>query len=69
MAHGTTFVRFDHGSEVLIPHVVRTMMKTHIFQAYERHCIKTSYEEPLSRSTVLRVLSACKMREKKQCVD
>ncbi|CAF1547066.1 unnamed protein product [Adineta ricciae] len=65
VAHGTTFVRFGRGDEILIPHVVRVMMKTHIFQLYRRHCALTNYEEPLSRSTVLRVLSACKMRQKK----
>jgi len=65
VAHGTTFVRFDRGDEILIPYVVRTMMKSHIFQLYQRHCVQTSYDQPLSRSTVLRVLDACKMREKK----
>ena len=65
VAHDTTFIRFDRGDEILIPYVVRTMMKTHIFQLYQHHCIQTSCEQPLSRSTVLRLLGACRMREKK----
>jgi hypothetical protein len=65
VAHGTTFIRFDRGDEILIPHIVRTMMKNHVFQLYQRHCMQTSYVQPLSRSTVFRLLGACKMREKK----
>ncbi|CAF4535520.1 unnamed protein product [Rotaria sp. Silwood2] len=65
VAHGTTFIQFDRGDEILIPHVVRTMMKNHILQLYQRHCIQTSCAQPLSRSTVFRLLDACKMRGKK----
>ena len=64
VAHDTTFIRFDRGNEIHIPYVVRTMMKTHIFQPYQHHCKQTSCEQPLSRSTVFRLLGACKMREK-----
>jgi hypothetical protein len=65
VAHGTTFMKFDRGDKVVVPHVVRTVMKTHIFQLYKQHCHQTSYSEPLSRSTVLRLLDICKMRSKK----
>ena len=65
VAHGTTFIRFDRGDKILIPHVVRTMMKNHIFQLYQRYCMQTSCVQPLSRSTIFRLLGACKMQEKK----
>jgi hypothetical protein len=41
------------------------MMKNHVFQLYQRHCIQTSCVQALSRRTVFRLLGACKMREKK----
>ena len=65
VAHGTTFLRFDRGDKVLVPHVVRTMMKTHVFQMYHQHCTKTGHDQPLSRSTVYRLLGVCKMQQKK----
>ena len=65
VAHGTTFMKFDRGEQVVVPYVVRTVMKTHIFQLYQQHCHQTSYAQPLSRSTVLRLLGICKMRAKK----
>jgi hypothetical protein len=58
-------MRFDRGDKVLVPHVVRAMMKNHIFQLYHQHCIQTSYNQPLSHSTVFRLLGVCKMQEKK----
>lgn len=65
VAHGTTFLKFDQGGKTLVPHVVRTMMKDHVFQLYHQHCVQISYDQPLSRSTVLRLLNVCKMRQKK----
>ena len=50
---------------MVVPYVVRTVMKTHIFQLYQQHCHQVSYSQPLSRSTVRRLLSICKMRAKK----
>jgi hypothetical protein len=67
VAYGTICLRFDRGDKVHVPlpHVVRTMMKNHIFQLYHHHCIQTLYDQPLSRSTVLRLLGVCKMQQKK----
>ncbi|CAF1498775.1 unnamed protein product [Adineta steineri] len=65
VAHGTTFLRFDRGDKVLVPHVVRTMMKNHVYQVYYQHCIQTGHARPLSRSTVYRLLGTCKMQQKK----
>ena len=65
VTHATTFILFDRGDEILIPQIVRTMIKTHIFQLYQRHCIQISCEQPLSCSTMFCLLGACKRREKK----
>ena len=65
VAHGTTYMHFDTGRQVMIPHVIQTMMKSHIHQLYERHCEQVSYSRPLSRATVFRLLEICKMRQKK----
>lgn len=65
VAYGTTMMEFENNDKILIPHVVRTMIKTHIFQLYEQHCMKTNYPQPISRSTVFRLLGVCKMRQKK----
>ena len=65
VAYGTTMMQFENNDKILIPHVVRTMIKTHIFQLYEQHCMKTSCPQPISRSTVFRLLNVCKMRKKK----
>ncbi|CAF1530589.1 unnamed protein product [Adineta ricciae] len=65
VVHGTTFLRFDKGEKILVPYVVRVMMKNHIFQLYHQHCIQTCFDRPLSRSTVYRLLDVCKMQQKK----
>jgi len=65
VAHGTTFLRFDRGEKILVPYVVRVMMKNHIFQLYHQHCNQTCSAQPLSRSTVYRLLDVCKMQQKK----
>ena len=62
---GTTSIRFDRGVVILTPYAARTTMKVHRLQFYQRHCIQTSCEQTLNRSTELCLLGACKMGEKK----
>ncbi len=65
VAYGTTCLRFDQGDKVLVPHVVRIMMKNHIYQLYHQHSIQIAYDQPLSRATVFRLLGVCKMQQKR----
>lgn len=65
VAYGTTMMEFDNKEKIVVPHVIQNMMKTHIVQLYEQHCIKIDHSQAISRSTAFRLLNTCKMRQKK----
>lgn len=55
---GEKVLKLSSGSQLKIPNVVRTLIPEQTVRQYQRYCAETSFQ-PLSRSTFLRILSAC----------
>lgn len=65
VAYGTTKLKLNSSHEsILIPHAVRTTLKTHIFRLYQKNCEDIG-EEPLGRTLAMEILDACKTSERK----
>ena len=64
MAHGTSLMRFDEVDNQRVPKAILTVMKSHVICLYKQLCDNTSFN-PLSDSTLFRILSEMKLTQRK----
>lgn len=55
---GEKTLKLSTGSNVVVPNVVRTLIPEHVIQQYTTYCKQTKFE-PMSRSSLSRVLKVC----------
>ena len=57
VSFGVRVVKLDSGAQFTMPNVIRTVTKSTLISEYHKHC-KESQFEPLSNSTLFRILDA-----------
>ena len=65
VAYGTTSLKLSDGQKILIPHIIRSTLKTNIVKVYTNHCESLGYDA-LSTSSLLRLLNHCETSERRQ---
>ena len=70
VSFGVRVVKFDSGAQFTMPNVIRTVTKSTLISEYHKHC-KESQFEPLSNSTLFRILDtrAASKRKSLQGLD
>ena len=64
VAYGTRTLKLESGEELVMPNVVRTVARCTIINQYLQHCEETGFE-PISRSTMWRVLDVQEASQRK----
>ena len=64
VAYGTHTLKLESGEELVMPNVVRTVARCTIINQYLQHCEETGFE-PISRSTMWRVLDVQEASQRK----
>ena len=65
VAYGTTSLKLRDGQKILIPHIIRSILKMNIVRVYTNHCESLGYDS-LSTSSLLRILDHCETSERRQ---
>ena len=64
VAYGTRTLKLDSGEELLMPNVIRIVARSTMIEQYLKHCSEDHFE-PLSRSTLFRVLQVREASQRK----
>jgi len=64
VAYGTHTLKSDSGEDLVMPNVVRTVARCTIINQYLEHCKETGFQ-PISRSTMWRVLDVQEVSQRK----
>lgn len=64
VAYGTTTLKYDSGDKQTVAHSVLTALKNHVVYAYMKYCDDVSFAH-LSRSTLLKIISAIKPSQRR----
>lgn len=64
-AYGTSNILFDDGHKETLPKSVLTMIKARVIKLYHDFCYRSSFENPLSKSTCYRILVKLKPSQRK----
>ena len=64
VAYGTRTLKLDSGEELLMPNVVRIVARSTMIEQYLKHCSEDQFE-PLSRSTLFRILQVREASQRK----
>ena len=58
VAYGTRTLELESGQSLEIPHVVRTVISSHLVRMYLNFCVESNFE-PLRRSTLFNIIKVC----------
>ena len=64
VAYGTRTLKLDSGEELLMPNVIRIIARSTMIEQYLKHCSEDHFE-PLSRSTLFRILQVREASQRK----
>jgi hypothetical protein len=65
VAFGTRTLKLDSGESVSMPNVIRTVTRSTMVAQYLKYCKDENFDEPLSRSTLFRILEVREASQRK----